>query len=859
MLAAALVLAFRGTDLAGIAPLDASNSVAFAAPWDDAPDGSAFDASFLNVRPAGRNGRLLAKGGHFIEARTGARVNLFGTNLPARSALPPKADAPKIAARLAKMGINAVRLHHLQNGWDPEGTVWRADRMYLELSPDALDRLDFFVAELIKRGIYVNVNLQTARVYQEAMGFPKVVETMGFSKRIDKFDRKMIALQKQYAKDLIGRKNPYLGRTYAEEPGVAIVEINNENSLVGAPWEGLGAGLSNLPEPFNGELRALWLAWLKRTYGDDARLAAAWKEPGELGTASLVGAQSRWTSENQSSGGVTFAPVEVAGATPTLVADIASNPGPDWHVQAHLGGLTLENGEFYTVAFRAKGSQGVTIGISAMRDRADWRNVGLASSLELTPEMKGYSFSFRAGQTEPGTSRVGFVLGAARGRIEVADLRVLKGRAGGGLPAGQTIAAGNVDIPAVDGTPRGAAWLAFLAETETAYATEMRGYLRDELGFKTANLIDSQTSWGGLTSVDRERGSDYDDTHEYWNHPNFTGGEWNPKSYTVARQAITGGLPGLGTLGNLAVWRRFDRPFAVSEYDHPGPSDYAAEMMPLFASFAAHQGWDALFTFNWEQTGAKEVNDHFTGYFDQARNPAKLAFYPLSAILFRQGLIPAPAYRQTLVVAGTKPWEAGATPWAWWSLAKTAPDFRGAAVGYAPKADAKEAGVLATRAAPSNAVRFLEGTGGGIYVAGSDRAVAIAGFTNGRTVEFPAGSATFGDVGAGLTGTMLVPLDGKPLASSARMVLASVGRAENAGMAWNAARTSVSDQWGTGPSRAEVVPMTLRLRADGPRKVWVLDPTGKRVSSVASEYRDGTVTFRTGGAAMGVLFEIAKG
>lgn len=860
MLAAALVLAFQGADLTKIAPLDATNSVVFAPPYDDAPNGSAFDASFLNVGPAGKNGRLIPKGGHFVEERTGERVNLFGTNLPGRAALPPKADAPKIAARLAKMGINVVRLHHLQNGWDPEGTVWRADRMYLETSPDALDRLDFFVAELIKRGIYVNVNLQTARVYQESMGFPKVVETMGFSKRIDKFDRKMIALQKQYAKDLIGRKNPYLGRTYAEEPGVAIVEINNENSLVGAPWEGIGAGLSNLPEPFNTELRTLWQAWLERTYGDDAKLAAAWKEPGEVGTTSLVGPKNVWTTENQSGGSVTFTPVEVPGQTATLITDVASNPGPDWHVQTHLGGLTLNNGEFYTVTFRAKGSQGGTVGISAMRDRADWHNVGLASSIALTPEEKAYSLSFRVSTAEPGTSRVGFVLGGARGRVEIKDLRIVSGRAGGGLPAGQSIAAGNVDIPTVDGTPRGNAWLAFLTATETAYSTEMRDYLRRDLGFRATNLIDSQTSWGGLTSIDRERDSAYNDTHEYWNHPNFTGGEWNPKSYTVNRQAITGGLPNLGTLQNLAVWRRFDRPFSVSEYDHPAPSDYAAEMMPLFASFATQQNWDALYTFNWEQTGAKEVNDHFTGYFDQARNPAKLAFYPLGAIIFRQRLLPPPEYAQTLMIAGRRPWEQGATPWAQWGLTKETPDFLNAQIGYAP-APSATATVVRPTGGPGtgSTVDVTDGTGGKIYKIESDRAVSIAGFTNGRTVSLRSGSVTFGDVGAGLSGTMMAPLDGKPFATSSRILLAAVGRAENSGMAWNKERNSVSDQWGQGPSRAEVVPMRVRLITEARRKVWVLDASGNRIGEVPTVYEGGETRFDIGGKSMGVLFEIANG
>jgi hypothetical protein len=165
----------------------------------------------------------------------------------------------------------------------------------------------------------------------------------------------------------------------------------------------------------------------------------------------------------------------------------------------------------------------------------------------------------------------------------------------------------------------------------------MRSYLRDTLGFKKANIIDTQVSWGGLTSIIREKESEFADNHEYWNHPTFLGGSWDPKNYRVDRRALVND-PGWGTLGSLSKWRIVGKPYSVSEYNHPAPSDFQCEMMPLYGSLAAMQDWDIIYTFSYEGTGSREKNDMYDGYFDFGRNPAKMAFFSTMALLFRQGL-----------------------------------------------------------------------------------------------------------------------------------------------------------------------------------------------------------------------------
>lgn len=97
----------------------------YAVDWDDSLAGTATDLSFLNAKPAGANGRIVARDGHLFEEKTGTRIRFFGVNIDHRWSYPGKADAELVAGRLAKAGINLVRFALPQ--WDqvsfrPTGT-----------------------------------------------------------------------------------------------------------------------------------------------------------------------------------------------------------------------------------------------------------------------------------------------------------------------------------------------------------------------------------------------------------------------------------------------------------------------------------------------------------------------------------------------------------------------------------------------------------------------------------------------------------------------------------------------------------------------------------------------------------------
>ena len=98
------------------------NLVPFAPPWDDATPGPTNISGTLD-KPAGKSGFVHVKDGHLYTGDH--RLRLFGSNLTAAADFPDHETAGKVAARMAKFGLNAVRFHFLDATWG----VPQADRL----------------------------------------------------------------------------------------------------------------------------------------------------------------------------------------------------------------------------------------------------------------------------------------------------------------------------------------------------------------------------------------------------------------------------------------------------------------------------------------------------------------------------------------------------------------------------------------------------------------------------------------------------------------------------------------------------------------------------------------------------------
>jgi hypothetical protein len=217
---------------------------------------SPVDVSFLLDAPAGKHGFIQISNGH-LATGDGQRIRLWGVNITDWSKgsrqIPSKEDAPLWAATLARFGVNCVRFQFLDLE-TPRGLIAAGREDTRNLDRDQLDREDFFISELEKRGIYIDFNLLVGRPFKAGDGVEDANQLHEGAKGTSLFDKRMIELQKEYAQQLLGHRNPYTGLEYTRDPAVALIEINNEDAL------NIGY---RPPSPFYGqELTGIYNKWL---------------------------------------------------------------------------------------------------------------------------------------------------------------------------------------------------------------------------------------------------------------------------------------------------------------------------------------------------------------------------------------------------------------------------------------------------------------------------------------------------------------------------------------------------------------------------------------------------------------------
>ncbi|MCX7604842.1 MAG: prolyl oligopeptidase family serine peptidase [Bryobacteraceae bacterium] len=217
------------------------------------------DFSFLN-RPLTSEDRIRVRDGHFVDAR-GRRVKFWGVNLAFGGNFPEPADAVRIARRLRRLGVNLVRLHHMDTSPDADPGNARSlltTGPYPTLNPVSVQRLRTLLDALREEGIYVNLNLHVGYTFRPGIdtvpdpGYP----IPAMSKPVHILNERMVELQCEYARKVIEALR------LKDDPVLAMVEINNESSLLYS-WQ-TGALKKYWPEATLEEVIARDKAYLDR-------------------------------------------------------------------------------------------------------------------------------------------------------------------------------------------------------------------------------------------------------------------------------------------------------------------------------------------------------------------------------------------------------------------------------------------------------------------------------------------------------------------------------------------------------------------------------------------------------------------
>ncbi|MDR3719123.1 MAG: hypothetical protein P4K98_09995 [Bryobacteraceae bacterium] len=650
--------------LAGLGASGQTNPPVYPFSFDQDNLQGAPDFSFLN-HPLTQADRVFVKDGHFYTVGRDHRPNTpddqrvrffgvsfaFGANFPD----PALGDPQRIAKRLRRLGINLVRLHHMDSEPDPVGDTSEFNSTlttgpYPSFNDNGLKRLRAFLTALSNEGVYVDLNLHVGYTFRPAVDqVPSLPGGMpDQSKPLQAIYPRMIELQQQYAQGLINKLQ------LQGDPVLAMVEISNENSVISS-WQG-GQLDPVLVGDYRTALQSEWNTWLAAKYQNSATLAQSWGANTADGPNLLPGI---WKLEADSPA-VASMTASTSDGLPTEQVHVSRNGN---YVFIKQTGFSLTSGNHYRWTFQARADLAagatVSVPVSVMRDNSPWDGYSVAPySITLTNQWQTFTVlataSFDILVNPPNQSdgaRVALEVDNVSADVYVRGASLVQAGVNG-LASGQSIEQANLTLPGPTDNPTAARlndYAAFLTSVDQHYVNTLRDSVR-AVSDQLVPITGTQVGYGGLSIFDSQDGLDYQDNHFYIDHPNFPTLAWDPWDWRIQDQAAADDT--WSSFVDMAWGREAGKPYTVSEYNQPWPNRHGTEIDPSLAAFAAFQDWDAIMHFDY--AGGRGWDGAVPSAFDLNGDVTKFPLIGQSAWLFRSAAVHSSAATLSVPVSAAQ-------------------------------------------------------------------------------------------------------------------------------------------------------------------------------------------------------------
>lgn len=851
----------------------------------------AADFSFLN-QPLEPKDRLFVRDGHFfkvgpdLEPNSGddERVRLFGVNLAFGANFPSAEEAPRIAARLRRLGINLVRLHHMDSS--PDSVPANANSVlttgpYPTFNTVAVERLRNFLLALKAEGIYANVNLHVGYTFRPAAdGVPALPPGAVFptqSKPLHILHPRLVELQTQFVRGLFERLD------LKGDPVLGMAELDNETSVLYAHQNG-SLDTTALGE-YRTTLETAWNRFLQQRYASDEELRNAWGAGAAEGANILPEA---WRPLEIHSGAAATMTTEPDGTVRVLVATASASGAPI--VILKKVGFSVSVAESYVaeVEIRADlaAGQSRTVYWDVKQDVSPWKTV-IGRNISVSGEWQKVRMAFTPSFAMDAIGRFGLSVEKCEAPLYVRNARIFTGGQRGADRAESLSAANFALVSSSDNSTTGRMndYLAFLASLDRDYNVALLGAVR-ETNDPLLPVTGTQMGFGGMMLIDAQRDLDFYDEHFYVDHYNFPNTAWDGRDWRFSDSSSLASQ--WSTFLDVAAARVSGRPYTVSEYNQPWPNTRSAEIDPTLAAFAAFQDWDAIVHFAYEHS--RSWSSTVPHGFNLNGDWAKLVNTGQSALLFRWGLVAGA--RETIRIPGSEAVRLRFTRER--RNGSFAPAFSlyygyqdSAAIRHRVEIDP----ALDTpdwpedaRQAPGEAVESDTGElrlNRASHIVSVNSPFAAGLFGELKDAAHDAGplSVQLAPSARGIANVLLTSVDGRPLAESSRLLLSNPGYTLRSQPGSNPARpqrivaypgqstyfTLEPDQAnkpsgnlndGAAPVWMESVEATVTLRLGGPLRVYPLDGAGARLPELSIERTENGWRFRIGSAAW---YEITSG
>lgn len=236
----------------------------------DYPDRAAssrrlLDLRSLNEDEAGQSGFVrLTRDGNGFALGDGTPVRFWAVGSDVFKLSP--GEIARHTRFLAGIGVNMVRLHAQLAPKEPGARITDVDAK-------EIDGIWRFVAEAKKQGIYITISPYWA-LGQDASNW----RIEGYGEKTDLwgllfFDETLQGGYKAWVRELYARTNPYTGIPLSRDPTVAIIQVQNEDSLLFWTTQSMRPAQQ---ERLGKKLKA----WLVKKYGSLDKVREVWEGAG---------------------------------------------------------------------------------------------------------------------------------------------------------------------------------------------------------------------------------------------------------------------------------------------------------------------------------------------------------------------------------------------------------------------------------------------------------------------------------------------------------------------------------------------------------------------------------------------------
>jgi len=473
-----------------------------------------------------------------------------------------------------------------------------------------------------------------SRNYPEMLKEQIILDNFKYGKSIDRYYPPFINDQLKYAKDLLTSYNNYTSFKIGDDPMVLNIELNNENTIFNLENE---YKLSLLTDKLKTELLKQWRDFIKSKY-------KSYDEANLIYNNEIIDMSNDLVKDNKISCQKSNS---VCTIKDNFVAfDITTIPSSSWGNQIHYGLINISNFTSYTVEFDAKVQNPTEDAMTFLfqENSAPFRIYFKIDNIKFSTEFKHYILSarteFNCQFSEESKSEVKIIFPPSINHYEIKNLKLYKGRGQINFTENGEKTLDKILYPVStlkQILPNMAYDLRlFFQYTEANTQKTLTNYIKNDLKFNNLFILDSQISHGSFLSYERESElSDMTDIHGYWDHPQFqTGYSWDKAYYSIQNIPMFKSKA-FGTFSVITKGKCYNKPFTVSEYNHPFPNEHLHEKFVMIGSWSAFHDFDAIYQFSYGDS----KKEYILGYFGMSSNPIDFAMAPYITLAFRQNYV----------------------------------------------------------------------------------------------------------------------------------------------------------------------------------------------------------------------------